>query len=80
MSEEAKSFNFPEEVRAAFEFLIEKYGFRNVASTSRKVRYESNTVFIEIGYGSYDCEVAIRILVTLTELKARGALFSKLGP
>lgn len=59
MSEEGKTINFLEEARSAFEFLIENYGFRGVAATSHKVRYESKTVFIEIGYGSYDCEVAI---------------------
>jgi hypothetical protein len=59
MSEEAKVIDFPEEVRASFQFLIENYGFMDASSTSHKVRYESKKGFIEIGYGSYDCEVAI---------------------
>ena len=59
MKEESKTINFPEEVRASFKFLIENYGFKNAVATSHKVRYESKRVFIEVSYGSYDCEVAI---------------------
>lgn len=59
MSGDAKAVTFPQEVQASFKFVIEKFGFKDVAETSHKVRYESKHVFIEIYYGSYDCEVAI---------------------
>jgi hypothetical protein len=58
MSEDLPTFNFPDEVRTAFKFLKD-HGFKVTSETSHRVRYESNEVFIEILYGSYDCEVAI---------------------
>lgn len=59
MSKYTKAINFPEEVKYQFQFLIENYDFKCAITTPLKVRYESRVVFIEVYYGSYDCEVAI---------------------
>jgi hypothetical protein len=59
MSEDSNAVNFPQEAQTAFNNLLGSHGFAFFSATPLKVRYESKKVFVEIGYGAYDCEVAI---------------------
>jgi hypothetical protein len=45
----------------AMDFLITDFSFRCTASSQRLVRYESSSVFCEIGQGDYDAEVYSRV-------------------
>ena len=42
-----------------FGFLAESRGFRKTFSSERRVRYESDKVYVEINHGDYDYEISI---------------------
>ena len=52
------TFSFPAEVKLVFSFL-EEYGFHCQATSQQKVRYESDTVYLEITHGGWDGEISI---------------------
>jgi hypothetical protein len=75
MNEAPTTVSFPQEVKAVFTHLLDAYAFKCASSTPLKVRYESKSVFIEIVYGPYDCEVAIEFGRLKTDEKLSFTLF-----
>lgn len=59
MSQSRKDIHFSEAARNALAFLAKDYCFSVVTVSDRRVRYESDTVFIEMLYGLRDCEIYI---------------------
>ena len=50
---------FMTDVHRNFDFLISDFGFRSVVASELCVRYESESVFVEVYHGSYDFEIGI---------------------
>jgi hypothetical protein len=50
---------FEEAATGAFNCLEKSYGFRKTLASERKVRYESDEVYVAINRGDYDQEISI---------------------
>ena len=62
-------FDFVFKVRKEFTFLEDGFGFAVTAFSDRKVRYESNKVYVQIEHGDYDFSISL----FFGRLKAVGA-------
>jgi hypothetical protein len=51
---------FEDETLSDFEFLVRLHGFHVAEREPRRIRYESQAVFIGVFYGAYDYEVGIQ--------------------
>jgi hypothetical protein len=54
-----ETLGFEEATARAFDLLEKSYGFRKTLASEKKVRYESEKVYIEINYGDYDYELSL---------------------
>ncbi len=59
-------YHFAEKVTKAFKFLIEKYNFKCIETSTSFVRYESDTVFI---YLHFDCGRSFEVGFEIGQIK-----------
>ena len=53
--------SFEELAHEAMDFLVTEFGFRCVSSARKLLRYESPSIFVEVGHSDYDAEVCARV-------------------